>query len=289
MSQALSMTGFGRAQQKTEHYDVTVEIKSVNNRYKEFRFKMSSSLNALEMDLRKKIESQFKRGTFDININFKRIDNKLSLEIDWNKVNTYLTELKNKVGNQVQFTANPTEFMKGDFVIENENNGDELSQLVLKVFDQALLSLRDTRATEGNKLVQTLRQHKDQYIEFLNKVIPLKETYQPLLREKLINRFKKENIEIKIEEGRFLQEIIYYLEKLDVDEELNRIKIHLNKMDNLFVHSKELGRELEFLLQELGRETNTLGSKSGQSEISESVVQMKVQLEKMREQALNLE
>jgi uncharacterized protein (TIGR00255 family) len=110
-----------------------------------------------------------------------------------------------------------------------------------------------------------------------------------ILREKLTQKFHEKLKDIQVDEGRFLQEIVFYLEKLDVDEEINRAKIHLHKLRATLNSSGEIGRQIDFLLQELGRETNTLGSKSAHPEISSHVVEMKVQLEKIREQALNLE
>jgi uncharacterized protein (TIGR00255 family) len=157
-------------------------------------------------------------------------------------------------------------------------------------FDSALESLLVSRKEEGSKLIQTLCSHQEAYVENYKKVIPLKNTYQDQVRAKLMKKMESEKANIKeINEDRFNQEVIYYLEKLDVDEEINRIQIHLEKLTNILQSNGEVGRQIEFLLQELNRETNTLGSKSGHSDISEYVVQMKVHLEKIREQALNLE
>jgi uncharacterized protein (TIGR00255 family) len=117
----------------------------------------------------------------------------------------------------------------------------------------------------------------------------MKGEYPDMMKEKLEAKFKEKLKDIQVDEGRFLQEIVYYLEKLEVDEEINRAKIHLHKLRGVLNSSGEIGRQIDFLLQELGRETNTLGSKSAHQEISSHVVEMKVQLEKIREQALNLE
>ena len=117
----------------------------------------------------------------------------------------------------------------------------------------------------------------------------MKDSYQEQIKDKLLKRFETENSNLKIDDSRFHQEVIYYLEKLDIDEEVNRIDIHLNKLDKIFNSTGEVGRQIDFLVQELNRETNTIGSKSASGEISENVIQMKVQLEKIREQALNIE
>jgi len=109
------------------------------------------------------------------------------------------------------------------------------------------------------------------------------------MKKKLINSFKENKEKLEVDESRFLQEMIYYLEKLDISEEINRIKVHLEKVNDLLAKGGEVGRQIDFLVQELNRETNTIGSKSSIIDISEQVVIMKNQLEKIREQGLNLE
>jgi uncharacterized protein (TIGR00255 family) len=138
-------------------------------------------------------------------------------------------------------------------------------------------------------LSKKLLEHLKDYETNLLKVDELKSAYPEMVREKLTAKFQEKLKDIKIDESRYLQEVVYYLEKLDVDEEINRAKIHIEKLRKVLKTPGEVGRQIDFLMQELGRETNTLGSKSAQSEISTLVVEMKVQLEKIREQALNLE
>jgi uncharacterized protein (TIGR00255 family) len=110
-----------------------------------------------------------------------------------------------------------------------------------------------------------------------------------MVRERLHQKLGEKMKDFKVDEGRLMQEVVFYLEKLDIDEEVHRAKIHVAKLRELLAAGGELGRQTDFLLQELGRETNTMGSKSAHTEISANVVEMKVQLEKIREQALNLE
>jgi uncharacterized protein (TIGR00255 family) len=287
-----SMTGFGNAESVGENYTLSVEIKTVNNRFKDIRFKMSNLFNSLEIPLRKKIEKKCKRGSFEVYVNYKRNpDTNKTNEIDWSLVHSYLEQVKETaLKTQTSIHIQPTEFMRSDFLIEDDTKKDELQELLMSSFDSALESLLVSRKEEGSKLIQTLCSHQEAYVENYKKVIPLKNTYQDQVRAKLMKKIESEKANIKeINEDRFNQEVIYYLEKLDVDEEINRIQIHLEKLTNILQSNGEVGRQIEFLLQELNRETNTLGSKSGHSDISEYVVQMKVHLEKIREQALNLE
>ncbi|MEE2671687.1 MAG: YicC/YloC family endoribonuclease [Bdellovibrionota bacterium] len=285
-----SMTGFGRTEAENDNYSLTIELKTVNNRYKDFRFKMGSVFNAIEIELKKKLEAKFSRGSFDIYVNYKKsAEQKDVADLDIEKVNAYLQRIKTIADKQgVPLHVQPTEFLRGDFYSEDGNRDEELRELLLANFDGALDNLVVSRAEEGAKLIEKLKEHRVIYGEFLEKVKVQKNDYQEQVKEKLVKRFDTLD-NIQVDEPRFLQEVIYYLEKLDIDEELNRIEIHLKKLDKILSSAGDVGRQIDFLVQELNRETNTIGSKSGHQNISECVVQMKVQLEKIREQALNLQ
>jgi uncharacterized protein (TIGR00255 family) len=286
-----SMTGFGKGETENDKYVVSVEIKTVNNRFKDIRFKMSNIFNALEIPLKKKLDSRFNRGSFDIYVNYKKNTSvESAVEIDKNKVIAYIKELKSIAElTQTSMQFSPTDFLRGDFYMDDESREELLEGLLLESFDKAIVNLEKSRIEEGLKLKEKLIEHRGVYEEFYQKIIPLKNEYQTIVREKLTKKFENEFKGSTIDDSRFMQEVIYYLEKLDIDEEINRISVHLAKFDKLVNSDKEIGREVDFLVQELNRETNTIGSKSGLSQISEYVVQMKVQLEKIREQALNLE
>ncbi len=284
-----SMTGFGKGEAEGEKYKVSVEMKSVNHRFKDVRFKMGSLLNSIELPMKKKIDQNFKRGSFDIFVNYKRKEKaQSSFELDKEKIKAFLKDLKecsDETG--VAINVNPTGFLKNEFYLEDEDKESELHELTLTAFDLAMKSLSSSREEEGQKLVDTLKKHQEIYAEHYAKVSSLKDSYQDKVREKLLAKFSQENLQI--EDQRFQQEVIYYLEKLDIDEEVNRIDIHLQKLNKTLDGKSEVGRQIDFMVQELNRETNTIGSKSASTDISESVVQMKAQLEKIREQALNLE
>lgn len=289
------MTGFGKGESIGDFYTLIVEIKSVNHRFKDFRFKMPPLFNAMELELKKILELSILRGSVDIFVSYKKDQNKVeSLEVDFDKIERFIASIQatiDKVG--VELTIQPTEFLRSDFVKENTTKDLELLDLLKPAFEQALSDLLLSRQEEGDNLVKKLILHQKDYQQYFNEVEKLKNSYQEVVKAKLLDRFEKFAHETSIDEPRFLQEIIYYLEKLDIEEEITRINIHLDKLTNMLSQVEnenyEIGRQLEFLLQELNRETNTIGSKSQNSKISESVVQMKVQLEKIREQALNLQ
>ncbi len=286
------MTGFGKGEAQGESFTITSEIKTVNNRFKDFKFRMSSLFNSQELELRSKLDNEFRRGSFDVSVSYKKVDKgDVNFQVDPKKVEAFINLMKpvfTKTG--TTFTVSPTEFLRSDFSLDDDGEREkEMLPLMQKSIDAAIKALKESRAQEGGKLVSKLLEHLAVYEERLKNVEKMKGDYPEILREKLTQKFHEKLKDIQVDEGRFLQEIVFYLEKLDVDEEINRAKIHLQKLRATLNSTGEIGRQIDFLLQELGRETNTLGSKSAHPEISSHVVEMKVQLEKIREQALNLE
>lgn len=286
---AQSMTGFSKVELEDEVYSLNVEVKSVNHRFKDIRFKMGNVFNAHEINFRKKLESIFKRGSFDIYIGYNKNQNQaLKLDLDYTKINSFLEDFTSET--KATITVNPSDFLRGDFYKEDEQKEENLTKLASEALEKALISLKENREEEGAGLVKVMEAHLSEFKRHFETVRSLKGSYQDKVKTKLFDRFKNElGSDSNIDEGRFQQEVIYFLEKLDIDEEINRIEIHLKKLTALLSNEEEVGRQIDFLIQELNRETNTIGSKSAESEISESVVQMKVQLEKMREQGLNLQ
>ena len=288
---AYSMTGFGRGESAGTRWNIAVEIKTVNNRFKDFRFKMGSSLSSLEFDLRGQLEKQFKRGTFDVAVTYqKRPDAQAESNLDPEKVKLWLNSILPLIEGKVPLSVSPTDFYRQDFMKDEEGEkGQELSPLVLEAFAKAVEALKVSRRNEGASLIEKLNEHLSHYEKLLLKNEELKGLYPDMMKDKLVSKLNERMQEFKVDEGRLMQEVIFYLEKLEIDEEINRAKIHVAKLREVMKNSGEVGRQIDFLLQELGRETNTMGSKSAHMEISQNVVEMKVQLEKIREQALNLE
>jgi uncharacterized protein (TIGR00255 family) len=287
-----SMTGFGKGEAQGKNYTLTTEIKTVNNRFKDFKFRMSSLFNPIEIELRSKLESEFKRGSFDISVSYKKNEkSEGQFQIDLPKVDAYLTMMKpifEKHG--LPLSVSPTDFMRSDFSREEgDDRVEEMSPLVIQSFSAAIQALKISRSGEGQKLTEKLLEHLAIYEKNLAVIEARKAEYPELVKERLTQKLNEKIKDLKIDEPRFFQEVVFYLEKLDIDEEINRAHIHLVKLKSVLNSTGEIGRQIDFLLQELGRETNTMGSKSAHPEISSHVVEMKVQLEKIREQALNLE
>jgi uncharacterized protein (TIGR00255 family) len=270
------MTGFGKAQKRSLNFDVCIEIKSVNNRFKDLRFKMPSSLSSTENEMKARLSSIFSRGTFDIYVNVKYPEGKNKFdELDLNKINQFLKKISPVFDHtETEINVNPTDFLRSEFYKDQEEDSiQELNLLALEVFNEALTELKKSREQEGSKLKSILLKHLDEY----------------RLNFKIIEKNAEYKGIVNIEASRLLSEVVFYLEKMDIHEEINRVYAHLEKFENLLKSNIEVGRQIDFFIQELNRETNTMGSKSSVGEISSAVIQMKVQLEKMREQGLNIE
>ena len=289
-----SMTGFGRSESNNDSYSLTIEMKSVNHRFRDIRFKAPSLLSSFEIPLKKKLGEVFKRGSFDLYFNLRKVSKENSFShIDKEKVKEFLknmAEIENESSSTFSYQA--VDFLRSEFFQDqdNEKEIEVVRGLVLEVFSKALDALKETRLQEGVRMIKVIETHLTAFKSYLNEIEKGASDFTTPVKNKFREKFEKEfSKDYKIDESRFMQEVIYTLEKLDISEEINRLKSHLVKFDEILKNGGEIGRKLEFFIQELGREVNTIGSKSISEAISQSVIQMKVQLEKIREQALNLE
>ncbi len=288
-----SMTGFGRGEANGPNMLAVVEIKSVNHRYKEVRFRMPGHHSALEMELRELLFSKFKRGSFDVWGTIKTSsDSTNTIALDHKKIESFLRTIK-QIAQQEKL---PLEIRPGDFLRQDfyQESSEDLvlteADLLREAFNKAMNVLEDGRLKEGLKLKVVLQNHLSEFTREFHSIEQQAGTFRPKIEERLRNRFKEFSKELaSIDTPRFLQEIVYYLEKLDISEEINRLHSHLKKITGLLDKGDEAGRQIDFLVQEMNRETNTIGSKSGEILISDHIIGMKGQLEKMREQGLNIE
>lgn len=287
-----SMTGFGKGEAGDDKIQLTVEIKTVNHRFKDIRFKMSSLFNSTELEMRNRISKNFKRGSFDINVNYKRLETKSRFDdIDKEKVSAFVSSMKLLAdASDVELDIKPTDFLRNEFMKEvDESSIEVMSSYALDALDHAIENLKESRRSEGQKMLDVIKKHQEAYTQYFSVVVDKSQDFQDTVKERLEKKFDEYKTSMPTDEPRFMQEVIFYLEKMDIHEEINRINAHLTKLNDILSKGGEVGRQIDFLIQELNRETNTTGSKSTIQEISEAVVQMKVQLEKIREQGLNLE
>ena len=292
-----SMTGFGRGQAKGGGYDFEVEIKSMNHRFREMRFRLPPFLSSQEGEIRRLMEANLRRGSFQVTVNAFVCDGEaLPFHLDAKKVKSALDFLKPLCQDSgVVLTASVGDFDKEEFSSchEDDEKKGQREQSLKKAVLAAISELNSSRCQEGESLKSVLKGHLQTYQQLMDVVEKACQESQEKIRKKLLNKFaqfsKEEEILSTEHRKRFDLEIIYYLEKMDIAEEVNRLKVHVKNLDQLFSSNEERGKNMGFILQELLRETNTMASKALSVEISQAVIQMKLELEKMREQALNVE
>ena len=289
-----SMTGYGLFEKKCEDFYIKVEMKSVNNRYLDTNVRMPGSIMYAEEAVRSFIKSKIKRGKVDIFINFEYLDSsQVEIDIDYELLNKYISiskELEENYGlssdlsfSKIMKDSNIVKAQKADF------DGDYIKEELLKVLDEAAKDFLKSRAFEGEKIREDFKVKLDE-VERLTYFV---EERAPISLKENENRLRERVAEFlqssEVNEDRILTEIAIMLDKLSIDEEITRLKIHIQNFNDIINEEGPIGRKLDFLIQELNREANTIGSKSNDIEITSAVVMLKSEIEKLREQAQNVE
>lgn len=289
-----SMTGYGLFEKKCEDFYIKVEMKSVNNRYLDMNVRMPGSIMYAEEAVRSFIKSKIKRGKVDVFINFEYLDSsQVEIDIDYELLNKYISiskELEENYGlssdlsfSKIMKDSNIVKAQKADF------DGDYIKEELLKVLDEAAKDFLRSRAFEGEKIREDFKIKLDE-VERLTDFV---EERAPISLKENENRLRERVAEFlqssEVNEDRILTEIAIMLDKLSIDEEITRLKIHIQNFNDIINEEGPIGRKLDFLIQELNREANTIGSKSNDIEITSAVVMLKSEIEKLREQAQNVE
>lgn len=284
-----SMTGFARVESTTEAGQLTVEFRSVNHRYLEQNLRMPEELRAFEPKIREQVQQSLARGKVDCSIRFNAVKSGATFNLNREKVQALLStleSLENEMKNPARITS--LDVLGWPGIIEDEQpDQDVLAKAVFTAVNDALEALIKMRAQEGARLA-TLVEQRLQAIDQI--VDDLKETRAQIvsaIRDKLLARI--EHLEIEFDSNRLEQEIALIAQKLDVDEELDRLKSHIKATRETLKKKEPVGRKLDFLMQEFNREANTLSSKSANSETTAAAVELKVLTEQMREQVQNIE
>ncbi len=289
-----SMTGFGSFEYQGEDYNISVDLKSVNHRYCEIYIKMPSNLSKIEESVRKKISQTFSRGKFEcfIKVDYKKGDN-IDVSLNENIVEKYIDsieKLEEKYNLKNNIKLSHIINLPEVFSIKLSGNDDEnLKADIISSIESAAISLRQMRESEGEKLYDDLSAKIDSlYLEFEN----IKNASSDLL-EKNLNKLRQRISEllenVDVDENRLITEAGILADRACIDEEIVRFDSHINQLKNMLKSSEPVGRKMDFLIQEMNREINTIGSKTQDSEIVSSVVNLKSELEKIREQVQNVE
>jgi uncharacterized protein (TIGR00255 family) len=289
-----SMTGFGRAEGDTTFGKVIVESRSVNHRYCDINIKLPKRLSLFENRIKEIIRSQVSRGRIDVLL---RLDNlgeeKVQLSVDLDLAKQYyrvLQDLKEKLQLKDEITLNLLAGSK-DLITAKEESGDiePYWQEVLPILKHSFKNMDDMKRLEGESLTKDLQQrleHLAKELQMIKQQFPSRlKTTLARLHERL--RSLLEGMEI--DPSRFQQEVALLAERTDITEEIVRAESHLAQFGTLLEGNEPVGRKMDFLLQEIHREVNTVSAKANDAEISQRVVEMKSELEKIREQVQNIE
>jgi len=285
-----SMTGFGRTEVQTPEGRLQLEIRSVNHRYLDVQFKLPEGFRAIEQELRDIVASRLKRGKVDVSLSFKRLTDQPAET----RVNI---ERARQVAEQLETVAKllknpapiaPSAIIRMSGVIEEQETVPEkLFPFARDALTGAVNELAGNRAREGTKIHAMLEQR---CYDILTLAAGVRDRLPAVLSD-IRNKLQKkiESLDVQVDNDRLEQELAIIAQKLDVSEELDRLAAHVQEVHNTLAAGEAVGRRLDFLMQELNREANTLGSKSADTETTQAAVDLKVLIEQMREQVQNVE
>ncbi len=287
------MTGFGRSKKESDRLSVTVEVKTVNHRFCEFYIRMPRQLLKIEDKLKKKLNEHILRGRVEVYVTLsgEAVVNR-KVHIDWNLLDEYyqhILSIKQKYNLPEQISLQELIAREELLSIEEEDGENtELEGLVLEAIEDAGIQLKQMRMTEGQVLEQDISQNLAQLHNRANKLKELAPLVVAQFKDKLTKRMV-EFLSGQVDETRILTEVALFADKADINEELTRLESHIGQFNKILLLTEPVGRKLDFLVQEMNREINTIGSKANDSAIASEVVEMKSLLEKIKEQVQNIE
>ncbi|TDI72173.1 MAG: YicC family protein [Bacteroidetes bacterium] len=281
-----SMTGYGKSILQLLSKKITVEIKSLNSKNLDLNARVPSAYRAKELFLRNRISKSLIRGKVDFNLYVEITGETTNTQINEAIVKQYIDQLKSVVDGDTTELLKMAVRMPDALKTEREEIDESEFIKILEAVDDALEAINNYRTDEGKALEKDFEHRIENISSLLTKVIEL----DPQRMDNVKERLRKAISELKetVDENRFEQELIYYLEKYDITEETVRLKNHLDYFTETLSHKDSNGKKLGFISQELGREINTIGSKANFAPMQQLVVQMKGELEKIKEQALNV-
>ncbi|MBD3862929.1 YicC/YloC family endoribonuclease [Olleya marilimosa] len=282
-----SMTGYGKSVLQLPTKKITIELKSLNSKNLDLNARMPSIYREKELDLRKLIAKQLERGKVDFSIYVETTADDTSTQINAPVVKQYIEQLKAVYndGNEIELLKMAVRFPDALNTVREEIDNTEWKQIEAEI-NVALDSLKDYRLNEGKVLEQDFNDRIKNIADLLQQVIAMDPDRVEGVKERL--RKGVEELKEKYDENRFEQELVYYIEKFDITEEKVRLDNHLNYFIESINSVDSNGKKLGFIAQEIGREINTIGSKSNYAPMQQLVVQMKDELEKIKEQLLNV-
>lgn len=289
-----SMTGFGRCEKTINNYDISVEIKAVNHRYADYNIKLPRMYNFLEEDIKNHLQQYIKRGKIDVYLTiYKELDDSKEIILNEALAESYVKALKliaEKFDVKDDISVSSVARYNDIFEIKHTEEDEEIiKESVIEVLNEALNGFLAAREREGEKLATDMIARIGLIKTEVERVEVLAPDTVIEHKNNIMERIKELIGDATVDENRLLTETAIYADKLSVNEEIVRLKCHLEEFDRIMAKGDAVGRRLDFLLQEMNRETNTIGSKANNLEISNIVINIKSELEKIREQLQNLE
>ena len=286
------MTGFGKAIFENENLKVAVELKSVNGKSFDIKVRMPSSYNEKEIELRSFLNKYFERGSFELIVSAESISASSNLVFNkqlalkyYNEFNSFLKENKiDEENNLLNIIAKLPDVFKSDKSTADEKEWNFVFETIKKASEKVDAS----RKNEGLKLEKEFKNYIDRILKLLKEVEKHDSKRLSIIKEQLQKKLTENIDKSRIDENRLEQELIYYIEKLDITEEKVRLKSNCSYFLETIAQKESQGKKLTFISQEIGREINTIGSKANNINIQKIVVQMKDELEKIKEQLMNV-
>lgn len=290
-----SMTGYGKQSLSIDGREYQIEIKSVNHRYLDINIKMPKTLSYLEDTIKKEISEKIKRGKIDVFITFENNSQEgKNIKINKELAKLYINQLK-ELAQEEKISSNIEVIEIAKFpdilTIKVDEEDEKIKQEIIQTTQEATNKIIEMKNIEGEKIAQDLLQRISN-IE--NKIIEISEKSTGLIQEYVV-KLEKRIQEIlkteKIDKSRLAQEVVIYADKCSIEEEITRLKSHIYQFKNLISNNgnETIGKKLDFIIQEMNRETNTIGSKANNLEITNGVIDIKTELEDIREQIQNIE
>ena len=286
-----SMTGFGKSEATVRNRKITVEIRSLNSKQLDLNVKVPPVYRQSEYEIRNIVARRMQRGKVDLFVTVESLSTQTSARIDREAFREYIRQMNDALvyaGIDAGYDAMLAAVMRLPDVVaaESESVSDEERQALLTAVEEAVAQLDAFRVQEGAILIADLL-HRGEKIEgYKAEVIPYEKARTETIRARILDHLAQLNLEV--DRNRLEQEMIFYLEKLDITEEKVRLANHCNYFREVAAEEEGVGRKLGFIAQEMGREINTMGSKANESNIQILVVKMKDELEKSKEQVLNI-
>ncbi len=285
-----SMTGFARESVETDTGTLTWEIRAVNHRYLDVQFKLPEDLRPKEQAFRQQAGAVLGRGKVECALYFRRaVHQDTEMQIDTELVELIghrISEMTSKLPNVA--AVNPIEILRWPGVIlQDDADAEPMFEQAAALFDKALAAINDMRSSEGERIAEMITSRCEEISSIAASVRKRMPEVLSATRAKQKERIEK--LDVEADPARLEVELALIAQKIDVDEELDRLDSHLVEIRNALESRKPVGRRLDFLMQELNREANTLGSKSADAETTKAAVDLKVLIEQMREQIQNIE